>query len=163
MTDARVRAISAPRERRDRLAFELQALARPCPVLDGRLPPLLESGVASGLRGLGLARLRTGAAQLHQLALKIDEAVPVTVNDPPPTLPAPERVGGAGGSKMTQRVMVAEDSSCLRQQVPGMFHFIGITPNDQAMAQAASSHSPRFCIDESGLMQGALAVDFLLQ
>lgn len=158
MTDARVRAISAPRERRDRLAFELQALARPCPVLDGRLPPLLESGVASGLRGLGLARLRTGAAQLHQLALEIDEAVPVTVNDP-----APKRVGGAGGSKMTQRVMVAEDSSYLRQQVPGMFHFIGITPNDQAMAQAASSHSPRFFIDESGLMQGALAVDFLLQ
>jgi len=103
--------------------------------------------------------------------VKIDKAVPVTVNDPALTermLPTLKRIGGEGGSKVAQRVMVAEDFSYFQQQVPGMFYFVGITPKDQDMAQAASNHSPRFYIDESGLLQGArslaaLAVDFLSQ
>ena len=103
--------------------------------------------------------------------VKIDKAVPVTVNDPALTekmIPTLKRIGGEGGSRVTQRVMVAEDFSYFQQQVPGMFYFIGITPKDQDMAQAASNHSPRFTIDESGLLQGvrslgALAVDFLVQ
>jgi len=41
-----------------------------------------------------------------------------------------------------------------------------VTPKDQDMAVAAPNHSPRFHIDETGLLQGArslaaLAVDFL--
>ncbi len=101
--------------------------------------------------------------------VRIDKAVPVTVNDPALTekmLPTLKRIGGDGGSKMNQRVMVAEDFSYFQQQVPGMFYFVGITPKDQDMAKAAPNHSPRFYIDESGLVQGvrslaALAVDFL--
>ncbi|MEO8039578.1 MAG: amidohydrolase [Betaproteobacteria bacterium] len=103
--------------------------------------------------------------------VKIDEAVPVTVNDPALTekmLPTLKRIGGEGGSKVAQRVMVAEDFAYFQQQVPGMFYFVGITPKDQDMSKAASNHSPRFYIDESGLLQGArslaaLAVDFLSQ
>ena len=43
---------------------------------------------------------------------------------------------------------------------------VGITPKDQDMAAAPPNHSPKFFIDESGLLQGtrslaALAVDFL--
>ncbi len=44
--------------------------------------------------------------------VRIDKAVPVTVNDPALTekmLPTLKRIGGEGGSKMNQRVMVAED------------------------------------------------------
>jgi len=101
--------------------------------------------------------------------VKIDKAVPVTVNDPALTekmLPTLKRIGGEGGSRVNQRVMVAEDFSYFQQQVPGMFYFVGITPKDQDMSKAASNHSPRFFIDESGLVQGvrslaALAVDFL--
>ena len=101
--------------------------------------------------------------------VRIDKAVPVTVNDPALTekmLTTLKRIGGEGGSKMNQRVMVAEDFSYFQQQVPGMFYFVGITPRDQDMAKAAPNHSPRFYIDESGLVQGvrslaALAVDFL--
>jgi len=103
--------------------------------------------------------------------VKIEKAVPVTVNDPALTekmLPTLKRMGGESGSKVNQRVMVAEDFSYFQQQVPGMFCFVGITPKDQDMAQAASKHSPRFYIDESGLLAGArclaaLAVDFLSQ
>jgi amidohydrolase len=62
--------------------------------------------------------------------------------------------------------MVAEDFAYFQQQVPGMFYFVGITPKDQDMSKAAPNHSPRFFVDEAGLVQGvrslaALAVDFL--
>jgi amidohydrolase len=101
--------------------------------------------------------------------VKIDQAVPVTVNDPALTekmVPTLKRIGGEGGLRVNQRVMVAEDFSYFQQQVPGFFYFVGITPKDQDMAQAAPNHSPRFTIDESGLLQGArslaaLTVDFL--
>ena len=103
--------------------------------------------------------------------VRIDKAVPVTVNDPALTekmISTLKRIGGEGGSRMNQRVMVAEDFSYFQQQVPGMFYFVGITPKNEDMAKAAPNHSPRFYIDESGLLQGArslaaLAVDFLTQ
>ena len=103
--------------------------------------------------------------------VKVETAVPVTVNDPALTekmLPTLKRIGGEGGSRVNQRVMVAEDFSYFQQQVPGMFYFVGITPKGDDMAKAAPNHSPRFAIDESGLLQGArslaaLAVDFLSQ
>ncbi len=106
-----------------------------------------------------------------QAEVKVDKAVPVTVNDPALTekmLPTLKRIGGAGGSRQQQRVMVAEDFSYFQEKIPGLFYFVGITPKDQDMAKAAPNHSPRFFIDESGLMQGArslaaLAVDFLSQ
>jgi amidohydrolase len=101
--------------------------------------------------------------------VKVEKAVPVTVNDPALTekmLPTLKRIGGDGGSKPHQRVMVAEDFSYFQEKIPGLFYFVGVTPKDQDMAAAAPNHSPRFHIDESGLLQGArslaaLAVDFL--
>jgi amidohydrolase len=101
--------------------------------------------------------------------VRIDKAVPVTVNDPILTekmIPTLKRIGGDGGSAVSKRVMVAEDFSYFQQEVPGLFYFVGVTPRDQDMAAAAPNHSPRFFIDESGLTQGtrslaALAVDFL--
>jgi amidohydrolase len=100
---------------------------------------------------------------------KVEKAVPVTVNDPAlaeKMLPTLKRIGGDGGSRPQQRVMVAEDFSYFQEKIPGLFYFVGITPKDQDMAAAAPNHSPRFLIDESGLLQGArslaaLAVDFL--
>ena len=108
------------------------------------------------------------ANQAHAEVI-IDKAGAVTVNDPVLTekmLPTLKRIGGEGGSRLNQRVMIGEDFSYFQQKVPGMFYFVGITPKDQDMAKAASNHSPRFTIDESGLLQGArslaaLAVDFL--
>ena len=101
--------------------------------------------------------------------VKVEKAVPVTVNDPALTekmIPTLKRIGGDDGSRPQQRVMVAEDFSYFQEKVPGLFYFVGVTPKDQDMAAAAPNHSPRFHIDESGLLQGArslaaLAVDFL--
>jgi amidohydrolase len=104
-----------------------------------------------------------------QAETKIDKAVPVTVNDPALTermLPSLKRIAGEGNVKLQPRVMVAEDFSYFQEQVPGLFYFVGITPKDQDMSQAPPNHSPRFFVDESGLLPGArslaaLAVDFL--
>jgi amidohydrolase len=104
-----------------------------------------------------------------QAEVRIDKAVPVTVNDPALTekmIPTLKRIGGDGGSRPHQRVMVAEDFSYFQEKIPGLFYFVGVTPKDQDMAAAAPNHSPRFHIDESALVQGtrslaALAVDFL--
>jgi amidohydrolase len=81
-------------------------------------------------------------------------------------IPTLKRVAGEGKFSQQQRVMVAEDFSYFQQQVPGLFYFIGATPKDQDMATAAPNHSPRFYVDESGLLLGvrslsALTVDFL--
>ncbi|MGQ0577909.1 MAG: amidohydrolase [Betaproteobacteria bacterium] len=101
--------------------------------------------------------------------VKVEKAVPVTVNDPAlaeKMIPTLKRIGGDGGSRQHQRVMVAEDFSYFQETIPGLFYFVGVTPKDQDMAAAAPNHSPRFHVDESGLLQGArslaaLAVDFL--
>jgi amidohydrolase len=101
--------------------------------------------------------------------VKIEKAAAVTVNDPALTermLPALRRAAGDNGLRQHQRVMVAEDFSYFQQQVPGLFFFLGITPRDQDMAQAASNHSPRFYVDESALVTGvraitAVTLDFL--
>jgi amidohydrolase len=115
-----------------------------------------------------IAESIAGANHAHA-EVKVEKAVPVTVNAPELTekmLPTLKRIGGEGGSRPHQRVMVAEDFSYFQEKIPGLFYFVGVTPKDQDMAAAAPNHSPRFHIDESGLLQGArslaaLAVDFL--
>ena len=67
---------------------------------------------------------------------------------------------------MQQRVMVAEDSSCFQQEVPGLFYFAGTTPPCQDPGEAEPNHSPRFYIHEAGIIVSArslaaLTVDFL--
>ena len=101
--------------------------------------------------------------------VKIEKATAVTINDPQLTermLPTLRRVAGADNVKLQQRVMVAEDFSYFQQVVPGLFYFVGITPKSEDMSKAPPNHSPRFYVDESGLILGArslaaLTVDFL--
>ena len=50
--------------------------------------------------------------------------------------------------------------------MPGVFIFLGVTPEGQDMAQVAQNHSPRFFADERALPVGLrvlvnLAVDYL--
>jgi amidohydrolase len=109
------------------------------------------------------------AANDAQADVRIDRATAVTINDEKLTelmAPTLRRVAGASNVSIQQRVMVAEDFSYFQQRVPGLFYFVGITPPDQDPATAAPNHSPRFYIDESGVILGArslaaLAIDFL--
>jgi amidohydrolase len=122
-------------------------------------------------------------ADIHARVKKIAEAVamsggataevtilkgpPVTVNDPALTarmVPTLERVA-PGRVKESELITGAEDFSFFEREVPGLFFFLGITPQAD-MGKAAQNHSPRFQVDETVLVTGVralanLTVDYL--
>ncbi len=99
----------------------------------------------------------------------IDEGYPVVDNDPTLTarmLPTLQRVAGA--DKVTERppVFGSEDFAFYQQKIPGLFFFLGVTPEGTKVEDAASNHSPKFFADEKALRTGVrlmsnLAVDYL--
>jgi amidohydrolase len=95
----------------------------------------------------------TGAeAHVH-----IAEGYPVTVNDPALTrkmLPTIERVAGEDKVIVNELVTGAEDFSFFALEVPGLFVFLGVTPEGQDPATAPSNHSPFFFADEKALKTG---------
>lgn len=101
--------------------------------------------------------------------VKINRGYPVTSNDAALTawaVPVLKRVAGDGATGVCPKTCGAEDFSYYQRMVPGFFFFIGCTPPDQDCKSAASNHSPRFYVDESGLKLGVkalatLAVDWL--
>ena len=99
----------------------------------------------------------------------IDKNYPVTVNDPALTaamVPTLQRVAGAGKLELVPKVTGAEDFSFFQRIIPGLFFFVGVTPTDIDPAKAYSNHSPKFFVQEEGLLIGVralahLACDFL--
>ncbi len=97
---------------------------------------------------------RSGGATAQ---VSFDNPYPVTVNDVPLTarmLPTLERVAGKDKVFVGQKITGCEDFSYYQQKVPGFFYFIGITPHGVDRKQSAPNHSPRFFVDESGLLLG---------
>jgi len=99
----------------------------------------------------------------------IDLGYPVTRNDPDlltqmtPTL---RRVAGEQLVIPGGQTTGAEDFSYYAREVPGLFFFLGVAPDDPE--RSFPNHSPRFYADERGLPVGvtaltALALDFLGQ
>jgi len=95
---------------------------------------------------------------------------PVTFNDPKLTAwagPSLERVAPAGRIHPNGRVTTtAEDFSRYQEKIPGLFFFLGVTPDGRDPATVAANHSPRFFADEGALGTGiralsTLAVDYL--
>jgi len=101
--------------------------------------------------------------------VEITTGYPITYNDPALTeamAPTLKRVSN-GSAQVVNAVLGAEDFSFYQQKVPGLFFWIGTRPKDQTAEQAASNHSPKFYVDESGLLLGVralahVAVDFLV-
>jgi amidohydrolase len=99
----------------------------------------------------------------------IELGAPVTFNDPALTqrmLPTLERVAGRERVTISPATTGAEDFSIYQQEIPGLFFFMGVTPADRPLDQAAPNHSPFFYVDESGLVLGVrtmthLAWDYL--
>lgn len=89
---------------------------------------------------------------------------PVTVNDAELTeamRPTLERVAGPGRATVIPKVTGSEDFAFFQQQVPGLFFFVGVTPEGDDPLTVAPNHSPLFFIDESGLALGARALAHL--
>ena len=99
--------------------------------------------------------------------VRIDKGPPVTSNDPALTrrmLPTLERVA-PGRVLESELITGAEDFTYFQREVPGLFFFLGITPDAQ-LGKAAQNHSPFFAVDESALLTGvramaSLAADYL--
>ena len=95
----------------------------------------------------------TGAeAHVH-----IDEGYPVTINDIELTrsmLPTIERVASKDKVHINDLVTGAEDFSFFALEVPGLFVFLGITPEGKDAKSAPSNHSPFFYADEKALRTG---------
>jgi amidohydrolase len=99
--------------------------------------------------------------------VRIDKGPPVTANDPALTarmLPTLERVA-PGRVKESELFTGSEDFTFFQREVPGLFFFLGITPQAD-LGKAAQNHSGRFFVDETALLTGVralanLAVDYL--
>jgi amidohydrolase len=115
------------------------------------------------------ARMKTTAEMIAassgaKATVNIRKQYPVTVNNPELTaamLPTLNRVAGAGNLVMMDKGSAAEDFSFYQQQVPGVFIQIGITPKDKDPTKVPTNHSPRFYMDESGLILGIRALSNL--
>ena len=99
--------------------------------------------------------------------VRINRGYPVTSNDPKLTdrmLPTLERVA-PGRVKESELITGAEDFTYYQRQAPGLFFFLGITPQEQ-VGKAPANHSPLFFVEEKALITGVralanLAVDYM--
>lgn len=71
------------------------------------------------------------------------------------------RVAGEGNYGLQPKSTASEDFSFYQEKVPGMFFYLGVTPKDVNPETAAPNHSPRFYVDESGLINGVRALSNL--
>lgn len=112
----------------------------------------------------GIAEASGAEAQVS-----IATGLPITYNDPDLTrrmLPTLEWAAGADRVSETVPWTAAEDFSYYQQEVPGVFVFLGVTPDSISPAEAPGNHSPYFFADEAALPVGVrtmagFAVDFL--
>ena len=101
--------------------------------------------------------------------VRVVELYNATVNPPELTEkmgPTLRRVAGDGNYGLQPKSTASEDFSFYQEKVPGMFFYLGVTPKDTDVEKAAPNHSPRFYVDESGLINGVralsnLAVDYM--
>jgi len=72
--------------------------------------------------------------------------------------PSLARVVGADRVRVAPPVMATEDFSYYAQRVPALFFWVGITPSGEGLSRAEPNHSPRFRVDEAGLLPGLRAM-----
>jgi amidohydrolase len=64
------------------------------------------------------------------------------------------RKAADGKVAVAQLKGASEDFSYLAQEAPGLYLFLGVTPEDQDPSKAAPNHSPNFFVDERALVVG---------
>jgi amidohydrolase len=129
--------------------------------------PAMRESIHQGVRRTAemIARSAGAEAEVHIPAV----GNPVTYNDPALTErmgATLRRVAGEGKYSVAQATTTAEDFSVFQREVPGLFFFLGVTPEGRDPAAAPANHSPLFFADEGALPVGvramaSVAVDFL--
>ena len=105
----------------------------------------------------GIDRGMDGSATVHWEP----NGYPVTINDPALTermLPSLARVAGTEGVRLSPRSTAGEDFSYFAREAPGLFFWVGIAPPGADPARMARNHSPRFQVDEAGMLPGLRAM-----
>ncbi|GAB57040.1 amidohydrolase [Rheinheimera nanhaiensis] len=93
----------------------------------------------------------------------------VTWNDPTLTdwaMPSLKWAAGEKGVAPIKPITGAEDFSFYQQQIPGVFFFLGISPEGKPLSEVPPNHSPMFDVNEDALVNGVraltgLALDYL--
>ena len=120
-------------------------------------------------RRIKLTAESIAASQGATAQIEIEKPYAVTINDEELTalmVPTLKKVAGDKNVMVRPKTTGAEDFAFYQQKIPGLFYFIGITPPSQDLGKVAINHSPKFFVDESGLLLGIrslanLAVDYL--
>jgi len=139
-------------------------------VLEGTIrtfDPEMREGILEAVRRTAVSIAESAGAKA---TVELESYAPVTYNDPELEAlmaPALRRVGGDRVDANTRVTTTAEDFAYFQERVPGLFIFLGVTPEDQ-LEDAAPNHSPRFFADEAALPVGvrvmaSLAVDYLIR
>ena len=116
-------------------------------------------------------KIAESAGATAEVYIGSDTGYSPTINHPELTkamTPTLARVAGSDRLFESNMSTGAEDFSFFQKEIPGMFFFLGVTPNDQALATAAANHSPLFLVDDTAMLTGIralshLAVDYMLQ
>jgi amidohydrolase len=69
-------------------------------------------------------------------------------------VPTLQRVAGKENVIEASRRTSSEDFSFYAREIPGFFFHVGMAPPNTPVTLAATNHSPRFQIDEDGLLKG---------
>jgi amidohydrolase len=106
-----------------------------------------------------IERIVSGAAATAGAVgtVEFKKGYPVTANDPALTariLPVLRRVAGEGEIQEVAPVLAAEDFAYYQQQIPGVFIFLGIAPDDPGPDGVYPNHSDRFRVNEAALKRG---------
>jgi amidohydrolase len=105
--------------------------------------------------------LKTAEASGAAAEVSIVRGYGVLVNDPALTAwgrGVLERSFGADKVHTGHPTTTAEDFSYFAKRAPGMFVWLGVRDPATPLAQAAPNHSPRFMVDERGLLAGVRAL-----
>ena len=120
------------------------------------------------------ARIRRTVVKVAESAgatadVTITKAYPITYNDPALTarmVPTLKKTAREGKAAVLAPVTGAEDFSYFQQKIPGLYFFLGVTPDGTNPATTAKNHSPLFFADEKALPVGVraltqLALDYM--
>ena len=106
--------------------------------------------------------IATNVAEAHNASAKVEFAVygsyPVTFNDLDLSAQLEESLIKASGGKYTRWNVPrtgAEDFSFFAQEVPGLYFFLGVNPENQESSY--TNHSPKFYVDDDALDTGVKA------
>ncbi|TBW28412.1 amidohydrolase [Gramella sp. KN1008] len=101
-----------------------------------------------------------------EASIEIQNNTAITFNDPALTakmLPTLQKVAGEENVKLMKATTGGEDFSFFQEEVPGLYFFLGGMPVN---GEPTRHHTPKFFIDESGLLLGVktmtqLTLDYL--